>query len=213
MTASSLPEPTAEEIAHSATLVDRIRDEIEAHHGWISFERFMDMALYAPGLGYYSAGAVKLGHAGDFVTAPEISPLFSRCLANQCVEVFERISHADILELGAGSGVMAADILLELETQQRLPDHYFILEVSADLRERQRATLQARAPHLLERVQWLDAWPNELRGVVLANEVLDAMPVERFCIRGGQVNCVGVTWQLGRLDWSETHASPALEAA
>lgn len=210
---SDLPTPTPEELAHSAALVERIRDEIDAQHGWISFERYMEMALYEPGLGYYSAGAVKLGHAGDFVTAPEISPLFSRCLASQCVEVLERLAHADILELGAGSGVMAADILLELEAQQRLPAHYYILEVSADLRERQRATLAARAPQQLDRVQWLDAWPTELRGVVLANEVLDAMPVERFCIRGTQVNAIGVTWQLGRLDWSETHASAPLARA
>jgi SAM-dependent MidA family methyltransferase len=213
MTAAGLPAPSPEESAHSARLVERIRDEIDARHGWISFERFMEMALYEPGLGYYSAGAIKLGSAGDFVTAPEISPLFSRCLANQCVEVFEHLGTADILELGAGSGVMAADILLELEAQQRLPERYFILEVSADLRERQRATLAARAPRQLERVHWLDAWPSGLRGVVLANEVLDAMPVERFSIRGTQVNSIGVTWQLGRLDWSETHASPALESA
>ena len=213
MTASSLPTPTDAELAHSAKLVDRIRDEIDTHNGWISFERFMEMSLYEPGLGYYSAGAVKLGQAGDFITAPEISPLFSRCLANQCVEVFERIDNADILELGAGSGVMATDLLLELESQQRLPGHYFILEVSADLRDRQRTTLATRAPHLLDRVHWLDAWPTGLRGVVLANEVLDAMPVERFCMRGTQVNSVGVTWQLGRLDWSETHANPTVEAA
>src|SRR5690606_33173896 len=156
-----------EEAEHSRRLVDRIRDEIDAHQGWISFERYMEMALYEPGLGYYSAGAAKLGASGDFVTAPEISPLFSRCLAHQCIEVFERSGHSDILELGAGSGVMAADILLELEAQQRLPERYFILEVSADLRERQRATLAARVPQQLERVQWLEAWPTDLRGVVL----------------------------------------------
>lgn len=213
MTRSALPQPTPQEIAHSAKLVDRIRDEIDAHQGWISFARFMEMALYEPGLGYYSAGSVKLGQAGDFVTAPEISPLFSRCLANQCAEAFERMSEPDVLELGAGSGVMAADVLIELEALGRLPRRYLILEVSADLRERQRATLAARVPQHLARVQWLDAWPEELRGVVLANEVLDAMPVERFCMRGSNVNAVGVTWQLGRLDWSETHASAELEAA
>jgi SAM-dependent MidA family methyltransferase len=210
----SLSDPplTSDEAAHSARLVDRIRDAIDAGGGWISFERFMEMALYEPGLGYYSAGAVKLGRAGDFVTAPEISPLFSRCLANQCTEVMDRLGAIDILELGAGSGIMAADILRELATQRRPPERYLILEVSADLRERQRATLVERVPDLIDRVTWLDAWPDELRGVVLANEVLDAMPVERFRVRGGQVNAVGVTWQLGRLDWSETHASSALES-
>jgi len=154
----------------------------------------MEMALYEPGLGYYSAGSTKLGESGDFVTAPEISPLFSRCLAAQCIEVFDRIGTANILELGAGSGVMASDVLAELGVQNRLPERYFILEVSADLRERQRATLQQRVPELLARVEWLDQLPQALRGVVLANEVLDALPVQRFQMRGTQVNAVGVTW-------------------
>ncbi|HVF16087.1 MAG TPA: SAM-dependent methyltransferase [Steroidobacteraceae bacterium] len=210
---SDLPALTPEEVAHSALLVERIRDVIESSGGWISFERFMELALYEPGLGYYSAGAVKLGRDGDFITAPEISPLFSRCLANQCIEVMDRLGAIDILELGAGSGVMAADILKELAAQQRLPERYLILEVSADLRERQRATLAEHVPEQLDRVAWLDAWPTDLRGVVLANEVLDAMPVERFRVRGTQINSVGVTWQLGRLDWSETRAPAALEKA
>jgi SAM-dependent MidA family methyltransferase len=212
-TRSDLPPLTPDEAAHSARLVNSIRDAIDAGGGWISFERFMEMALYEPGLGYYSAGAIKLGRDGDFITAPEISPLFSRCLANQCIEVMDRLGAIDVLELGAGSGVMAADILCELAAQNRLPERYLILEVSADLRERQRATIAARVPAQLDRVTWLDSWPSELRGVVLANEVLDAMPVERFRMRGGQVNAVGVTWQLGQIDWSETRAPPALESA
>lgn len=213
-TNAGLPPLTAEESAHSERLLQRIREEIERQSGWISFERFMEMALYEPGLGYYSAGSAKLGETGDFVTAPEISPLFSQCLAAQCIEVFGHLGGAaDILELGAGSGVMAADVLAELEAKGQLPAHYFILEVSADLRERQRKTLAERVPGLLSRVEWLDRWPTALRGVVLANEVLDALPVQRFRIRGGQVNAVGVTWQLGRLDWSEVHADAGLEAA
>jgi SAM-dependent MidA family methyltransferase len=207
-----LPPLTAAELAHSERLVERIRDVIDANNGWISFERFMELALYEPGLGYYSAGATKLGGAGDFVTAPEISPLFSRCIAAQCAEVIERLGEADVLELGAGSGVMAADLLTELARLERLPTHYFILEVSADLRERQRRTIAARLPHLLDRVQWLNELPQELRGVLIANEVLDALPVQRFRIRGSQVNALGVTWQLGQLDWSEVHAEPALDA-
>lgn len=210
---SGLPPLTPEENAHSGLLERRICAEIDARGGWISFERFMEMALYEPGLGYYSAGATKLGGAGDFVTAPEISPLFSRCMAAQCAEVFEQSSTAHILELGAGSGIMAADLLSELEVLGRLPERYFILEVSADLRERQRQTLQARVPALAPRVEWLDQWPQGLRGVVLANEVLDAMPVQRFRVRGNEVNAVGVTWQLGRLDWSEVRADASLEAA
>jgi SAM-dependent MidA family methyltransferase len=209
----SLPPLTPEQAEHSARLVERIRDEIEAHHGWISFERFMEIALYEPGLGYYSAGALKFGEAGDFITAPEISPLFSRCLAHQCVEVFEQLGERRILELGAGSGIMAAEILLELQRLERLPERYCILEVSADLRQRQQARLAAMAPHLLERVEWLDAWPTAFRGIVLANEVLDALPVQRFRIRHGEVNAVGVTWQLGQLDWSEVKADAALERA
>jgi SAM-dependent MidA family methyltransferase len=210
--ATDLPPLNPAQAAHSAQLVERIHDEIERAGGWISFERYMQMALYEPGLGYYSAGAAKLGEAGDFVTAPEISPLFSWCLANQCAEVFATVA-PHVLEFGAGSGVMACEVLLELERQGRTPATYSILEVSADLRERQRALLAERAPHLLPRVQWLDAWPTAFEGVVLANEVLDAMPVQRFRIRSGEVNTIGVTWQLGRLDWSEVRASNELEAA
>ena len=211
-TPSDLPQLTADEIAHSERLTRLIRDAIEAEGGWISFERFMELALYEPGLGYYSAGSTKLGEAGDFITAPEISPLFSRCLAAQCIEVFDRLGGGDILEFGAGSGTMASDVLAELAAQNRLPGRYYILEVSADLRERQRTTLQQRVPQFLERVEWLDRLP-ELRGVILANEVLDALPVQRFRMRGTQVNAVGVTWQLGKLDWSEIHADAHLEAA
>jgi SAM-dependent MidA family methyltransferase len=212
-TSLPLPPLTAEQAAHSAKLVERIRDEIDANQGWISFERFMELALYEPGLGYYSAGAMKFGASGDFVTAPEISPLFSRCLAQQCDEVFAQIGPANILELGAGSGVMAADILIELQRLGSVPERYSILEVSADLRERQRARIAELAPELIGCVQWLDEWPTGFRGVVLGNEVLDAFPVQRFRIRKEQVNSVGVTWQLGQLDWSEVKADEKLEAA
>ncbi len=207
-----LPALSPEETAHSERLVQRIRDAIEAAGGWISFERFMEMALYEPGLGYYSAGATKLGSEGDFVTAPEISPLFSRCLANQCVQVLDAVAGGHILELGAGSGVMAADVLSELDRQQKTPARYLILEVSADLRDRQRALLQHRLPHLMDRIEWLDRLPDDFRGVLLANEVLDALPVQRFRIRGLHVNQLGVTWELGRLDWSEVHADATLES-
>ena len=210
---SALPELTPAQSAHSARLVDRIHDVIDAHAGWINFERFMEMALYEPGLGYYSAGASKLGAGGDFVTAPEVSSLFSRCLATQCAEILQHVSGGAILEFGAGSGVMAADLLNELGAQGALPERYFILEVSADLRERQQALVRERAPAHAARVEWLDRLPEEFRGVVLANEVLDALPVQRFRIRGDQVTSLGVTWQLGRLDWSETIADPQLEAA
>ncbi|HKU13875.1 MAG TPA: SAM-dependent methyltransferase [Steroidobacteraceae bacterium] len=212
-TALQLPALTADEAAHSRRVVNRIWEEIDARGGWLSFERFMEMALYEPGLGYYSAGASKLGAGGDFVTAPEVSPLFSRCLAAQCREVLQNMSGGAIIEFGAGSGVMAVDVLNELAAQDALPERYLILEVSAELRERQRALLRERAPAHAGLVEWLDALPEEFRGVVLGNEVLDALPVQRFRIRGDQVNALGVTWQLGRLDWSETHADADLEAA
>ena len=211
--ATELPELTPDEAAHGARLEARVREEIARAGGWISFARFMQLALYEPGLGYYSAGAHKLGAAGDFVTAPEVAPVFSRCVAVQCEEVLRTLGGGDVLELGAGSGVMAAALLEELERRDALPRRYLILDVSADLRERQRATLAAAAPRLLARVEWLDRLPEAFTGVVVANEVLDAMPVERFVVRGGAVNTLGVTWQLGRLEWSEARAPAALSAA
>ncbi len=136
----------------------------------------MELALYAPGLGYYSAGSFKLGAAGDFVTAPEISPLFGRTLARQLMEIMAH-STPQIIELGAGSGKLAVDILSELERQNHLPDRYDILEVSADLRARQQALLRQRLPHLMSRIHWLDALPDNISGALIANEVLDALPV------------------------------------
>lgn len=198
-----LPAPSADMAAHSAELLARIRDEIAAAGGVIDFARYMELALYAPGLGYYSAGARKLGSAGDFVTAPELSPLFSRCVARHCAALLAELGGGDLLEFGAGSGVMAADILLELERLQVLPAAYSILEVSADLRARQQDTLALRAPHLVPRVRWLDALPEDFVGVVLGNEVLDAMPVHRFRWRQGTVHELGVAWRDGALAWTE----------
>jgi len=193
--ANQLPPPSQEAQAHSESLQALIRDEIEQAGGHIGFDRFMELALYAPGLGYYSAGSHKFGEAGDFVTAPELSPLFSYCLARQCAEVLKGIGGGDILEFGAGSGVMAADVLDELERLDCLPGHYFILELSADLRQRQQQTIEQKVPQLAERVVWLDALPESgFRGVVLANEVLDAMPVHRFAIDNGEPHELCVVW-------------------
>ena len=210
---SDLPALTGDEAAHSALLEARVREEIERAGGWIGFARYMQLALYEPGLGYYSAGARKLGAAGDFVTAPEVAQVFSRCLAVQCEEVLRTLGGGDVLELGAGSGVMAAALLEELARRDCLPACYRILDISADLRERQRATLEAAVPHLLDRVEWLDRLPAGFTGIVVANEVLDAMPVERFVMRGGAVHALGVTWQLGRFEWAEARASGALNDA
>ena len=200
-TPADLPLPASDALAHSARLAQRIHTAIQEAGGAIPFSRYMELALYAPGLGYYSAGARKFGAAGDFVTAPEISSLFSRCLARQCAEVLEEIGGGSVLELGAGSGVMAADILLELQALERLPEEYLILEVSAELKERQRQTLAAKATALASRVHWLEALPERFTGVILGNEVLDALPVERFLKRPGGFDeyCVraegeGFTW-------------------
>jgi SAM-dependent MidA family methyltransferase len=210
---AEVPEPGPDEAAHSACLIERIRAEIEDSAGWISFARYMDMALYSPGLGYYSAGAQKLGPAGDFVTAPEVAPVFSRCLATQCTEILQELGGGDLLELGAGSGIMAATMLEEFGQLGVRPARYRILDVSADLRQRQRATLLDKVPEQVESVEWLDAMPESVSGVVIANEVIDAMPVERFVIRGGRVNSLGVSWHFGRLDWAETRAGELLEMA
>ena len=146
----TLPEPDPAAAAHSARLLDSLRAEIDAAGGSIPFARFMEQALYAPGLGYYCAGTRKFGPGGDFTTATELSPLFSRCLARQCREILDALGGGTILELGAGSGIMAADLLRELHTLGVLPEHYAILELSGELRDRQRQTLAERTPDLLE---------------------------------------------------------------
>lgn len=195
---AALPAPDPEALEHSERLTEAVRAQIQAAGGAIRFDRYMEQVLYAPGLGYYSAGARKFGEAGDFVTAPEISPLFSRCLARECARVLTHLNHGDILEFGAGSGVMAADILLELERLRALPGRYNIIEVSAGLRVRQIETLQSKAAHLCDRVHWLEALPAKpFEGVVLANEVLDAMPVRRFEWRGDSVSEQFVTFDQG----------------
>lgn len=193
---SNLPAPDSVALAHSNKLLQLIKQEILQQNGVISFARFMELALYASGLGYYSAGAQKFGKSGDFVTAPEISPLFSRCVARQCQQVLAELTDGNILEFGAGSGVMAAEILLELERLACLPTCYFILEISADLQQRQQQTIQKLAPHLFERVVWLAALPDKpWQGVILANEVLDAMPVQRFALENNNIWELGVAWE------------------
>jgi SAM-dependent MidA family methyltransferase len=192
LTGARLPALSPDEAAHTERVTAHIRAEVEAAGGWIPFSRFMQLALYAPGLGYYSAGAHKFGAAGDFVTAPELTPLFARCLASQVAEVLDRTGGGDVLEVGAGSGAMAADLLSALDDRGALPARYRILEVSAELRERQRRALSDRAPRLAGRVEWLDAPPAECwSGAIIGNEVLDALPMEHFRLAGGE------TWQLG----------------
>ena len=205
-----LPAPSAEALALSAELTRLIADEIGKSGGWIPFARYMELALYAPGLGYYMAGARKLGRDGDFVTAPEISALYGRTLARQVQEI-ARDGLSDVLEIGAGSGTLAADLLVELEKLGALPQRYLILELSPDLRSRSRNTLAARAPHLLERVAWLNGLPPAFEGVVIANEVLDAMPA-RVCERDGKrIIEMGVAVAGGKFEWAPqpSGAAPA----
>lgn len=186
-----MPALSAEEEAHCSAVSALIRERIAAAGGWIPFDRFMELALYAPGLGYYSAGSVKLGAGGDFVTAPEVSDLFSRCVARQCAQVLA--DGGQILELGAGTGRMAALILESLASVGKLPGQYAILEVSADLAERQRQRLGELPGEIRERVVWLERLPQRpIDGVILANEVLDALPCRRFTLRGGAVRELGV---------------------
>lgn len=196
-----LPAPTPEMLAHSKQLTAAICQEIAAS-GSIPFRRYMELALYAPGMGYYSAGLAKLGAKGDFVTAPEISPLFSRALALQCEQILKILKNADILEFGAGNGVMAADLLIELEQRQCLPEHYYILEVSADLRNRQQTLLKNRVPQFYSRIQWLDHLPKQpFNGVILANEVLDAMPIQRLQLTPQQLNEYHVAYEKDQFYW------------
>jgi len=199
---TTLPQPSAEAQAHSNKLCDLIHQDIATQGGWMPFARFMELALYAPGLGYYSAGARKFGAAGDFVTAPEISPLFGRTLARQVADIMGQ-SAPHILELGAGSGKLAADMLGELERMGCLPERYDILEVSADLRERQQNLLQQLVPHLFARVHWLDALPDSLFGAVIANEVLDALPVHLLCWKEASIEERGVISNGEGFAWKE----------
>jgi SAM-dependent MidA family methyltransferase len=176
-----LPVPETAALRQSEKLVSHIKNLINEQGGSIGFDQYMSTVLYEPGLGYYSAGSRKFGVDGDFVTAPEISPLFSQCLAYQSAQVLNELGSGKILELGAGTGVMARDLLLELEKLDLLPEKYFILEVSADLKQRQQQLLNESIPHLIERISWLDGLPEKsFNGLILANEILDALTVKRF---------------------------------
>ncbi len=211
---AELPEPSAEETAHSERLRGLIRDEIAAAGGSITFERYMELALYAPGLGYYSAGATKFGRAGDFVTSTELGFVFARCLANAIAPML-RETRGAIVELGPGSGALAAELLLELERLDALPSAYRLLERSADLRERQRETLSTRCAHLAPLATWLDA-PSDAawNGVLIANEVLDALPVRAFEFNGDRLleRRVGFG-DAGRFTWRAMPADAALSRA
>lgn len=204
---ANLPVPSAEAKAHSDALIAHIASEIRQAGGWIDFAAYMSLALYAPALGYYSAGAKKFGEAGDFITAPEFSPLFTQTLAEQICELQQHL-HGDILELGAGSGRLALHMLESLPESQ-LPKHYYILEVSAYLREVQRETLQSKLnSSVFSRVVWLDSLPDKFKGIVLGNEVLDALPVHMLQQHVGCLHTLGVALADQSGDAQATHASP-----
>ena len=205
---TSLPQPDSAAVAHSTALLCNIQALIAKEGGWINFAQFMDAALYTPGLGYYSGGAKKFGFDGDFVTASEISPLFSQTIARQVQQVLSALKvqniQADILELGAGTGLFAKDLLLEMAKLDQLPTRYMILEVSAHLREVQQSSLKAALSiELMNRVVWLDALPDHFDGLIFANEVLDALPVHIVKTTADGLVEMGVVSVQEGLAWQE----------
>ena len=200
-----LPEPSTPAREASERLRALIVDRIVRAGGWLGFDAYMGAALYEPGLGYYSGGAHKFGADGDFVTAPEISPLFGECLAQQCLEWFEQ-APARIVEFGAGSGVLAAQLLGELDRLGVEGLEYWIVELSGELRERQRGSIGTLAPALAARVRWLDRWPDSIAGVVIGNELLDAMPARMFRLDRGRVLERGVGLDDDRLVFADRDA-------
>lgn len=207
---SSLPEPDTLSAEHAEKVAAYIHEQIDAAGGSIGFAEYMQHALYAPGLGYYTGGSTKFGEAGDFVTAPEISSVFGRVLARQCAEVLAQLDDGSILEYGAGSGKLAADMLRALDELGALPSSYMILEVSPDLCERQQEYLQEQVPELAHLVTWLDLPPESMRGVIVANEVIDSFPVERFVRRQTGVMQQRVASGNGGFEWREAAAPPQL---
>jgi SAM-dependent MidA family methyltransferase len=204
---STLPQLNPEQARHAAAVAAAVRAAIEAQGGWLPFDDYLRLVLYAPGLGYYSAGSVKFGAGGDFVTASELSPLYAHCVAAQCAALLQSVG-GDVLELGAGTGRFATGVLERLAELERLPDHYYILEVSADLRARQAEAVQALPAALRRRVAWLEALPAvPLKGVVLANEVADALPFQRFLIDSDAV------YERGAARRARSHRSRWLAAA
>jgi len=199
----SLPEASADALAVSHTLARTIAAEIADRDGWMPFSRYMELALYAPGLGYYTAGSRKFGEGGDFITAPELTPLFAQCLARQLAELLPQTA-GHIVEFGAGSGRLAADLLLALQELGCEPASYSIVDLSPDLIERQQATIATLPPALAAKVRWLPALPDSVDGILLGNEVLDAMPVEMVLRNASkQLQQRGVTVRDGALCFAD----------
>jgi SAM-dependent MidA family methyltransferase len=208
-----LPRPDDDSLAHGKKVCESIRQAIDEAGGSISFAQFMQLALYSPGLGYYNVGTTKFGATGDFVTAPELSPLFGRVVARQCESVLKQLEKGKILELGAGSGRLAVEILRKLTELKSPPERYLILEISADLKARQEELISEELPDLLQRVEWLSKLPEKFAGVVIANEVADALPVERFERTDAAVLQMHVTASETGFDWSRKPAPEMLAMA
>lgn len=206
MSNASLPQPSTEELQHSQQLTRIIAKQCP-----MSFMEYMQAALYEPGYGYYSSGKIKFGAAGDYITAPMISPLFSQCIAKQIAQVLKKTG-GSVLELGAGTGVMALEILRELTQLQQRPAQYLILELSADLRQRQQQLLQEQLPDYFSQIVWLEQLPENFQGVIVANEVMDAMPVARFHY-DGQLHEYQVAWKQQQFVWQTRPASNNLAQA
>ena len=203
MTDSRLPAPDPEARAQSARVVAHVREALERSGGFMPFTRYMEIVLYAPALGYYVAGTRKFGEAGDFVTGPELTPLYGAAIARQLAPILAAAPGRQIVELGAGSGALAASVLIALAACGAPPTHYSILEVSPPLRALQRATIERHAPGEAARVEWLDRLPAAIDGVVVMNEVLDAIAPRLLARKGGQWLERGVTWSDGALAWAE----------
>ena len=197
-----LPPPAPEAAAHSRLLAELIASTILDAGGWIPFERYMELALYAAGQGYYAAGARKFGSEGDFVTAPEISPMFAKCIAMQARQVMEACGR-EILELGPGSGVLAADLFGALKAEGVAPERYRLLEVSPDLRERQQSLIAERFPEDRDRFEWIDTLPDRIRGFVVANEVLDVVPFSLVQRHAGKLVERGVILTEAGFAWDD----------
>ncbi len=197
-----LPPPSPEAVAHSRLVAARIAAVIADEGDWIPFSRYMELALYAPKLGYYAAGSRKFGAQGDFITAPEISPMFAKCLSLQARQVL-RQTGGHILELGPGSGALAADLYGELKAQGAAPTKYLMLEVSPDLRDRQRKLISERFPQDFDRFTWLEQLPEKIRGFVIANEVLDVVPFSLVHRTGGEILERGVIVSNAGFAWDD----------
>ena len=179
---------------HSLLVREQLIQHINTRDGWISFEEFIDFVMYKPGLGYYSAGAEKIGHSGDFTTAPEISKLFGMALANQMTPILDHYQSPSIIEIGAGTGKLAFDIMTQLNDYQVNFDRYYILELSADLKQRQQSMLSHLPTKTLNKIVWLNSIPmDSIDGVIIANEVIDALPFTRFRSQNGQVYELGIS--------------------